>query len=324
MADEALRLGGLTLSSPFLLSPMESVSDAGFRRLCFGQGAAFTFTEMIRARGLVRNNRATLALIDTHDAEVPTGLQLFVTGEAELQAALERVEALAHSTHPHFLNLRSVDLNLGCPSPEVIRVGAGPALLKRRTKLRAIFETLAGWKARTTLPIAAVSAKIRLGLNRMEQDAKVYLHVVEVANDTLDYLVVHARHARQRSDEPASWAAIGELKARASIPIIGNGDVVTPEDWARLRQETGADGAMLARGAIRSPWAFRALTGRGAGQPTLDEVDAAERGYEAAATRWTTAEKYRTWHREGFERMRRRLRGEASTGPATPANCHMG
>lgn len=318
-----LRLGSIELKSPFLLSPMESVSDAAFRRLCWQQGAGYTWTEMIRARGIVRNNKSTLELIDSHDPEVPTGVQLFVVNEKELGDALAKLDALAQSSHPHFKNLTAVDLNFGCPSPEVIRVGAGPALLKRRAKLRAIFEGLAAWKQTTSLPIGAVGAKIRLGLNRLEQDQKVYLPIIELANDTLDYLVVHARHARQESTEKPTWSAIAELKARARIPVIGNGDIVTPADWERLQRETGADGAMIARGAIRSPWVFRALNGNGPGEPTREEVDTAEAEYDALATRFGSKEKFREWHREGFRRMRARLEGTVLSGSAMPKNEHM-
>ncbi|MEW5738819.1 MAG: tRNA-dihydrouridine synthase family protein [Myxococcota bacterium] len=319
----ALRLGTLSLASPFILSPMESVSDAAFRRLCWELGAGFTWTEMIRARGIVRNNKSTLELIDSFEADVPTGVQLFVVNEQELVEALGRIEALAATTHPHFANLRAVDLNFGCPSPEVIRVGAGPALLKRRAKLRAIFEALAAWKRRTSLPIGAVGAKIRLGLNRAEMDQKVYLPIIELANDTLDYLVVHARHARQQSTDKPTWSAIAEVKARARIPVIGNGDVFSADDWARMKQETGADGAMIARGAIRSPWLFRALTGKGAAEPTRTELDTAQAAYEERASRLGTREKFREWHREGFRRMRARLEGRPESAGALPPNEHM-
>jgi len=300
---------------------MESVSDAAFRRLCWEQGAALTFTEMIRAAALARNNRSTIELIDTVDAEVPTGLQLLAANERELAQALERLETLAASTHPHLRNVRVIDLNFGCPSPEVIRIGAGPALLKRRVKLRVMFETLRSFKEKTALPIAAVGAKIRLGLNRQEQDQKVYLSVVEEANQTLDYLVIHARHARQGSEERRTWAAIGEAKARAKIPLIGNGDVASREDFARLELETQADGAMIARGAIRSPWIFRGLTGKGSSGPSsLEEIDEAERRYLELAARFGARPKFLQWHREGFARMRARLEGKSLAGSAMPKN----
>jgi tRNA-dihydrouridine synthase len=317
-----LRTGTLTLASPFLLSPMESVSDVGFRRLCHAQGAGLTYTEMIRARGIVRNNKSTLDLIDTHDPEVPTGLQLFVVSDVELLAALHKIEELASTTHPHFKNIIAVDLNFGCPSPEVIRIGAGPALLKRRNKLRAIFEALSTWKKTTTLPVQSVSAKIRLGLTQAEQDHKVYLPVVEMANDTLDHLVVHARNAKQKSSARALWSAIRECKAAAKIPLVGNGDVVTREDAERMFKSTGCDGIMVARAAIRSPWCFRGLRATGAPTGTLVEIEAAEELWRTWATRHQSKPKFFTWHEEGFARMRKVARGET---PAMdlPQNEHM-
>jgi len=318
-----VKLGSLSLSSRWVLSPMESVSDAAFRRLCASLGAGFTWTEMIRARAVTRHNKSTLELIDTFDSEVPTGVQLLVVNERELQETLEHLDRLAASTHPHFKNLKAVDLNFGCPSPEVIKVGAGPALLKRHHKLRAIFEVLKAWKAKTSLPIGAVTAKIRLGLNRAELDQKVYLPIVELANELLDGLTVHARHAREESTSPARWSALAEIKARATVPIIGNGDVTSLADATRLIAETGCDGVMIARGAIRSPWIFRELTGSGAGQPTLQELDVAEAAWTARAIELHSKPKYFEWHVEGFRRMRARLRGEPQRGAAMPATEHL-
>lgn len=315
-----LKLGSLELTSPFILAPMESVTDCAYRRVCWDRGASLTWTEMIRARGLTRNNKSTFELIDTFDPEVLTGVQLLVTNERELLEALDKLEG---STAAHLKNIRAIDLNFGCPSPEVIKIGAGPALLKRRGKLAAIFSALAEWKKRTTLPIGAVGAKIRLGLNRLEMDQKVFLPIVELANEHLDYLVIHARHARQGSTEKPTWSAIAEARARARIPIIGNGDVVTRDDWERLTRETHADGALIARGAIRSPWVFRGLRGLGSEAPTSrEELDAAEAQYTALAERYGSKPKFREWHREGFRRMRARLSGEA-VSTALPPNEHM-
>lgn len=316
-----LRLGSLELPCPFLLAPMESVSDAAFRRLCWEQGAALTFTEMIRAAAVARNNRSTIELIDTVDPQVPTGLQLLAANEHDLAQALDRLEKLAASTHPHLRNIRVIDLNFGCPSPEIIRIGAGPALLKRRAKIKVMFETLRSFKEKSSLPIAAVGAKIRLGLNRLEQDQRVYLPVIDEANQALDYLVIHARHARQGSDEPPTWAAIGEAKARATIPIIGNGDVASVEDFEHLQAETAADGAMIARAAIRSPWIFRGLARTGPPGPrSMEEIDEAERRYRALAISFGARTKFQAWHQEGFARMRARLEGRTIAGSAMPKN----
>lgn len=321
MGLPTLKLGSLELSSPFILAPMESVSDCAYRRVCWDRGASLTWTEMIRARGLARNNKSSLELVDTFEPEVLTGVQLMAANEKELALALERLERPS----THFSNIRALELNFGCPSPEVIRIGAGPALLKRRGKLALLFRTLASWKKTTALSIGAVGAKIRLGLNRMEQDQKVYLPIVDLANEHLDYLTIHARHARQKSEEEPTWSAIAEAKARSKIPIIGNGDIVTRDDWDRLSRQTGADGALIARGAIRSPWVFRGLLGEGSGLPNSEaELEAARTQYLELAARFGSKPKFQQWHQEGFRRMRCRLQGEAEQGPGQPPNEHMG
>src|SRR5687767_87367 len=116
------RTGSLELTSAFVLSPMEGVSDVGFRALCFAQGASLTWTEMIRARGLKGRNKSTLDLVDTFDPATLTGIQLMVTGAQELLDAVNVLEELAATTHPHFKNIVSIDLNFGCPSPDIIRI----------------------------------------------------------------------------------------------------------------------------------------------------------------------------------------------------------
>ena len=108
-----LKLGHLELRNPFILAPMESVSDCAYRRVCWERGAALTWTEMIRAKALARGNKSTAKLIDTHDPEVPTGLQLLVANERELSEALQKLEHLPQAKH-----LIAVDLNFGCPLPK--------------------------------------------------------------------------------------------------------------------------------------------------------------------------------------------------------------
>jgi tRNA-dihydrouridine synthase len=246
---------------------MEAVSDVGFRALCFRLGAGFTYTEMIRAQGIARRNKSTLDLIDTFDPSTPTGLQLLVAKPQELLDAVRVLEDLSGSSHPHFHNITAIDLNFGCPSPDVVRMGAGPALLKRRKKLGEIFSALQHIKKTTTLPIKSVSVKIRLGLNEEEMKHKVYVPVVEMANDTVDHIVVHARHAKQRSRDLPTWAAIGEAKAVAKIPVVGNGNVVDQASLTALRTQTGCDAVMVARAAIKNPWSLREMTGAGPAPP---------------------------------------------------------
>jgi tRNA-dihydrouridine synthase B len=318
-----LTLGGLTLSSPFLLAPLEGVSDVGFRRLCFEQGAGLTFTEMVRARGLAKRNKATYDLIDTHHATVTTGVQLLATSPTELQDALGVVEELAKTTYPHWQNIVAVDLNFGCPSKDIVMIGAGPAMLKRRAKLQAILEALKAFKTSTSLNIQAVSCKIRLGLNQKEMEHKVFLPVVEIASGVgLDFITVHARHAGMRSRDPAVWSTIAEAKAVSRIPLIANGDIKTRADAEKVHALSGCDGFLIARSAIVSPWAFRALRGVGSEVPTVAEVEAERVRYTETASRVATKDKYRAFHAEAFARYASLARGE-KTSSSVPKNAHM-
>jgi tRNA-dihydrouridine synthase len=318
----ALTLGSLTLQSPFLLAPLEGVSDVGFRRLCFSSGAGLTFTEMIRAKALARRNKSTLELIDTFHSDVLTGIQLLATSAAELDDALGVVDDCANSSHPHFKNIRAIDLNFGCPSKDIVQIGAGPAMLKRRAKLTSILEALAKSKARLSFPVGAVSCKIRLGLNAKEMAHKVYLPVVEAASSVgLDFMTIHARHAGMRSRDPAQWEAIAEAKRVSTIPIIGNGDVRSRDDATKLKTLSGCDGFLIARAAIENPYVFRALRGDSA-VVTVDDVEAERLRYQETAAHHHTKEKYRATHTDTFARLRRMAFGEAVT-MSMPKNAHM-
>ena len=143
-SSSALRLGDLQLKSDVLLAPLERVSDVGFRRLCFRHGAGLTWTEMVYASDLARGKTASCDLIDTHDPSTLTGVQILVDrttardgwGVDCLRAALEALEAGAAGARPEWRNIRAIDLNFGCPDPAVSARGAGPAQLRRRSKVR--------------------------------------------------------------------------------------------------------------------------------------------------------------------------------------------
>ena len=291
---------------------------------------------MVRSGAVARNNGSSLDMIDTHDGDTPTGVQLLAKSVDELRGALDRLEAGAATTRGHFRNIAAVDLNFGCPSPDVIRNGSGPAMLKRRARLTELFATLVAWKRECGLDVQAVGAKIRLGLNKTEAEAKVYLPLVEAANEAgLDYIVVHARHAGQRSRDAPAWEAIGEVKARAAMPVIGNGNVFSAADAVEMRRQTGCDGVMLARAAIRNPWVFRdfmpgaaappdASWDGGRYWPTVAEVDAAEAAYAALAQSANTKPKFVAFHERNFARLRRVAEtGDRSLAVDSPATIHL-
>lgn len=303
-----LRLGPLGLDSPWILAPMEAVSDCAFRRLCFSLGAGFTWTEMVRASSFIRKNPSTLALIDTHDADVPTGLQLLVKGPEESKACIETFFALrARPEYAHLKNIRAIDLNFGCPNPELIAKGQGPAMVKRTAKMEAIFRTLKE-SVKAHDATMAVGAKLRLGLNDHEKAHDVALRLIPAADAHLDYLTVHGKHAGQRGSEKADWEALRAFKERLSIPFIANGGALDAAKARELLAFTKADGVLIARGAIQNPWLFRALTGKGEEQPTVAEVEAAWKTYQADAARFGTKRKYVEFHEENFRRMREEAR----------------
>jgi tRNA-dihydrouridine synthase B len=350
--SKTLQFGNALLTSPALLSPLESVSDVGFRHVCGLLGAGITWTEMIRAQAICRNNKSALDLIDTYDSKTLTGLQLMVKTPGDLEKALDTIERLsATDERCHFKNISAVDLNFGCPSPAIIKEGAGPALLKRRKRLREIFDVLSTWRRSTTLSIGAVGCKIRLGLNQSEVDDKVYLAVADAAMGSgLDYLVVHARHAGQRSSDPPSPWAIREVKNHCvsngyeNFKIIGNGNIFSSSDAILLMQSTGCDGVMIARGAIRNPWIFRnirtqldSFSSSATGvppeiekqliddPPSIDEIKLAIESYK----KWTSAlefkQKFIDFHDRNFHRILRNVQeGNEVIQFQYPRNVHIG
>lgn len=321
-----LRVGTLQLRSDVILAPLERVTDVGFRRLCFQNGAGLTWTEMVYSSEMIKDKSTAVDSVDTYDPETLTGVQFIVDrtsrknnwGIDTLRGALDRLEYRAMSDMPHWRNICAVDLNFGCPTRGIVERGAGPALLRRRSKMRALFEVLRDWQRQTRLEIGAIGAKIRLGLTAEEQSYKVYLPVTEAATESLDYLVVHARHGEQRSRDPPTWEAIAEVKAasvaarapgRAPLVIVGNGDVRTPADAERMQGSTGCDAVMVGRAAMHNPWSLRTLSGleepsMASTWPSIDTIKAAEVDWKA----WTEAlpghSRFKSFHVDNFARMR--------------------
>jgi len=336
-----MKLGKLKLQSHALLAPLERVSDVGFRSLCYQLGAGITWTEMVRASSIAKGIDSTLALIDTYDERTLTGIQLLASTPKELKAALQRVEAFANgadgSQHRHFSNIRAIDLNFGCPSPDVIKSGAGPALLKRRKRMKELFEVLAEFKQSTeasgSMQIGAVGCKVRLGLNEKEKKANVVLPVIDCAAECgLDYVVVHARHAKQKSSDQPTWESIREAKehvAGSGMAVIGNGNVFCRAEADQLMQLSGCDGVMMARGAILNPWEFRQFRTDGglSGEwPTQAEVEEAQVAYDRLCSLYPGKNKYRSFHSINFARLLDGVRDAASREPLSarvPRNQHL-
>ena len=254
------------------LAPLAGVTDWPFRVLCFEQGCDCAYTEMVSAMGYLyapRNHPATVSLLTRDPREPKLILQLFGK-EADLMArAAEELSSCERYD--------GIDLNMGCPAHKVASSGEGSGLMRNPDNARKIMEAVV---KTSHLP---VSVKFRLGWD----DASI--NVVEMARMAEDAgvreITVHGRTRQQQYSGQANWDYIAQVKQAVGVPVLGNGDIFTPEDGVRRLRESGVDGLMIGRGAMGNPWLFRrlreALAGRNAPEPTLHErVDTALRHYE--------------------------------------------
>ena len=236
---------------------MVDVTDAAFRSLAIAWGADVTCSEMISAAGLVHGNQGAWNHVRPWPGEKPYGIQ-FMTGDPEEMAAAVRQVA---PIKPDY-----VDINLGCPAPNILKVCAGGFLLRDPKKAGAVMRVARA--AADEVGIKSVSCKLRTGPS---SDKDTYLEIGRQAEAAgLDWMVLHGRSVEQGYSGSADWTAIGRLTAAMSIPVIGNGDLRTPEDVVRMRDETGCAGFFIARAAMHDPTIFRRMRQALNGQ-TVDE-----------------------------------------------------
>lgn len=226
-----------------MLAPLEDYSDNAFRTLCFRHGADLTFTEMSRVEGLVRKNKPTLAKIQVHD-NTPVQIQLLAGREDQLEKFL--------STFQPRLGFKGFNLNLSCPSPNVMQQGRGCAMVKRVSKTQRLVKII----RQHNYP---VSLKLRLGTNEYEKSHKVYLNCLREVD--ADFFVVHAKTGSQNSDESPSFSTFVECidtTKQRGIPLIANGGIDSIDRVDQLRK-MGASGVMIGRAAIKNPAIFDLL-----------------------------------------------------------------
>ena len=235
-----LRIGPIAVNPGLLLAPMEDVTDLPFRSLCRRLGADIVYTEFVNAEGLIRHAHRTHQKLEFLEEERPLGIQLY--GAAEL--SMEQAAQIATEQGPDL-----IDINCGCWVSDVALRGAGAGLLRDLPRMR---EVVARVVRSTHLP---VTVKTRLGW-----DAES-IRIVEVARMLEDLgvraLTVHCRTRAQGHQGAVDYTWIPRIKEAVSMPVILNGDVVTPQDVERVFAETGCDGVMIGRGAIQNPWIFR-------------------------------------------------------------------
>lgn len=224
---------------PVVLAPMEDVTDLPFRVICKRHGADVVYTEFVSSEGLIRDIRKSLEKLKIHDEERPIGIQIYGNRvESMVQAA-----KIAEAAGPDLL-----DINYGCPSKHVAGKGAGSGLMKTPELMEAITR---GVIEAVDLP---VTAKTRLGWCH---DSRNILEIAQMLqNCGIQLLTIHGRTRSQKFKGQADWAQIGEAKQAVTIPVVGNGDVVTPFDAQKMLEVSGVDGIMIGRGAYGNPWIF--------------------------------------------------------------------
>lgn len=238
-----MKIGNLILSGKVILAPLAGIADSPFRLLARRFGAALVYTEMVSAEGLTRGGAGSLRLLDFKPEEKPIGAQIFGSDPERMASACRLV-------------LRSdpdlIDLNCGCPVRKVVKKNGGAALLKDLKLLQRIFSAVV---RASRIP---VTAKIRSG---WDQDSLVAVEVAGLAQGCgISAITVHPRTQKDGFSKRADWNIIAEVKKAVNIPVIGSGDVFSPQDAKDMLDRTACDAVMMGRGSLGNPWLFSRTT----------------------------------------------------------------
>ena len=255
-----LQIGNVTLENNLILAPMAGVSDLPFRLLCREQGAGLVCMEMVSAKAILYKNRNTEELLTIDPKEHPVSLQLFGSDPDIISEIATQIEERPFDI---------LDLNMGCPVPKVVNNGDGSALMKNPRLAGEIIEKTARAIKKP------LTVKIRKGFDDAHVNAVELAHIAQESGAAA--VAVHGRTREQYYAGHADWDIIRQVKEAVSIPVIGNGDIRTPEDVAAMAEQTGCDGYMIARGAEGNPWIFRQIlhyfeTGEHLSRPDFSEV----------------------------------------------------
>ena len=258
-----MKIGNLDLGDkPLFLAPMEDVTDASFRFICKEFGADMMYTEFISSDGLIRDARKSLEKLVTYDYEAPIGIQIYgnipeamvdaakmAEQAAEISSQLESVKGVPGAGHGADL----VDINFGCPVNKIARRGAGSGMMREPDKMVEITRQVV---EAVKLP---VTVKTRLG---WDEDSKIIVELAERLQDVgIQALTVHGRTRCQMYTGEADWTLIGKIKEnpRMHIPIIGNGDINSPQKAKEYFDRYGVDGIMIGRATYGHPWIFKEI-----------------------------------------------------------------
>jgi tRNA-dihydrouridine synthase B len=254
-----MQIGGLVIDPPVLLAPMAGVSNRAFRAIVRQQGARLCITEMVSANALAHHSAKSYELMELEPGESPVGIQIAGDDPTLMAEAAQIAQAEGADL---------IDINMGCPVAKVVQNGQGSALLKDEERAVRVVDAVV---SAMSVP---VTVKMRAGWDHEHITAPQLAQRFEALG--VKAVTVHARTRSDQYVRPANWDFVRMVKERVRIPVIGNGDVRTPEDAVRMMDQTGCDGVMVGRASFGDPWIFRRMvhywtTGRHLPPPPAEE-----------------------------------------------------